>query len=192
MRCGWPFPFTAETSFQCGPCLSESPPFTLGRSAFAYQGSGRKLILKHKHGDGLFLTPLLVTLLASPLQELLRDFPNPLLIPVPLHWTRLFARQYNQTAEIARFLARKYRLVWSGSILRRIRATPSQGFLSPVKRRSNVQGAFQSDRHVANHSILLLDDVWTTGATLSSATRALLASGAREVRVLTVARVLKG
>jgi ComF family protein len=113
--------------------------------------------------------------------------------PTPLHPRRLFGRRYNQAAEIARPLARLAKLRYAPDVLRRARPTPSQGGRSAVERRRNLVGAIVVDPArqplVEGRRIVVIDDVFTTGATAEACAKALLRAGARAVDLLTVARV---
>ena len=115
--------------------------------------------------------------------------------PVPLHWTRLFGRRYNQAALLAVAIGKATGVTVAPDVLVRRRRTPSQGRLGPAQRRHNLRGAFIiDDGHRAlidGHRVLLIDDVLTTGATASACTRVLLAAGAASVDVLTLARVVR-
>jgi len=114
------------------------------------------------------------------------------LIPVPLHWSRLFKRRYNQSAELARSLAKITSAQALPDGLIRVRQTPSQGGLSRLERRGNVRNAFRvSPRHrrkIANSHAIVIDDVMTTGATVEACAIALIDAGATRVDVLTLAR----
>ncbi|MCZ6607667.1 MAG: phosphoribosyltransferase family protein, partial [Alphaproteobacteria bacterium] len=115
--------------------------------------------------------------------------------PVPLHWTRLFARRYNQAALLGHAVGRCAGIPVVPDALVRHRRTPSQGRLSPSARHRNLRGAFAVPRSrmaaIKGRRVLLVDDVLTTGATASACTRTLLRAGARAVDVLTLARVVR-
>jgi ComF family protein len=116
------------------------------------------------------------------------------IVPVPLHWRRLWQRRYNQSALLAKRLARGKSLALFA--LTRIRSTPSQGEMVSAKaRRRNVRGAFEVEPRyhtlLAGKSVLLIDDVLTTGATVAACARALKRAGAGRVLVLTLARVVR-
>ncbi len=131
--------------------------------------------------------------LAAQMQDFLRSlqWKIDMMIPIPLGKQRLKERGYNQVAIVARPLAYHLGLDYAPQALWKSRDTRSQVGLNISQRRENVQNAYQADRSVVNgKSILLMDDVSTTGSTLSSSTEALLAAGARDVYALTIARAL--
>jgi ComF family protein len=117
------------------------------------------------------------------------------IVPVPLHYARLASRGFNQSAWLAEALSQWTGVPVSIDALKRTRRTPTQGGLSARARRRNVAGAFElrpsRAGHVEGKRVLLIDDVLTTGATLSACTRALKRAGARHVDVLVLARVVR-
>ncbi|MCX8507036.1 MAG: ComF family protein, partial [Alphaproteobacteria bacterium] len=179
-------------------------PLDLCRAALVYDDASRALILPFKHGDR--------TELAKIFAKFLYQFYRPeeqeadFIIPMPLHWRRLFKRRYNQSALIAHELARLSGQKVIANALIRHRATPYQGQdagqMSQIghpltgrrRRELNVAGAFKANpRHctkLANKVILIIDDVYTTGASLRESARVLKAAGAKKVIGLTVARVV--
>src|SRR5947208_893845 len=148
-----------------------------------YEGLLRELVLRLKHSTGETLAELLGELWAEVAQHRLSAVGADVVIPVPLHWWRRFRRGYNQSeavaAAVARRLGAEHRPGWLG----RIRPTASQVGLSRSERRTNVHGAFRAARgaRLAGATVLLVDDVMTTGSTASEAARALKAAGARAV-----------
>jgi ComF family protein len=118
-----------------------------------------------------------------------------LVVPVPLHWRRLFIRRYNQAALLARMAAREAGVALAPDLLRRARWTGSQAGLKAKERRRNVRQAFDVpprwQAKLAGKSVLLVDDVLTTGATVEACVRALQKAGAAHVDVLTLARVVR-
>ena len=118
-----------------------------------------------------------------------------MIVPVPLHWTRLFARRYNQAAVLALGLGRRNGLKVASDLLTRSRRTPSQGGLARAARQANVRGAFQIPPHhtatVRGAHVVLVDDVLTTGATVQACARTLYRAGAASVDVLCLARVVR-
>jgi ComF family protein len=193
--CGRPFEFAADPDSRCGPCLADPPPFSRARTVMQYDDASRGMLLAFKHGDRTDAADGFARWLGRAGAELLTGPGEPLLVPVPLHRWRLFARRYNQSALLALALARQSGLTAVPDLLVRRRSTPSQGGLSRSGRARNVAGAFTiRPRHrstVTGRRIVLVDDVLTTGATVRECTRVLLHAGAIQVDVLTLARVVK-
>ncbi len=189
--CGLPFDFEIEESALCGICSHKQPHYSTARSVFCYTTESKNLILKFKHTDSIGSAPLFAKWMA----RVIEDVDDPLCIPVPLHWTRLFMRTYNQAALLAREMATLKGWTYDPSLLIRQRRTASQGHFSKEKRRTNVRGAFKiSDSKkplLQERTVVLVDDVFTTGATLTACSKALLKAGAKEVHAVTLARVVR-
>lgn len=177
----------------CGSCSAAEKPYRMARSAVVYDDASRKLILAFKHGDQTHLNLTLVPWMKRAGAEILRD--TDIIAPVPLHWRRLVMRRYNQSALLADYLARQTNIAYRPALLRRVRHTPVQGHLSAKDRHKNVRSAFavnkQYLREIENKNIVLIDDVFTTGATIEECAKTLYEAGASRVDVLTVARVSK-
>lgn len=175
----------------CGACLRQPPPWSRARSAFAYTPESRDLVLRFKHADATHMAPVLAAWLHRAGGDSLRAAD--LLVPVPLHWRRLFFRRYNQSALLARQLSAHCGVPADVTVLKRVRDTRPQGHLRRGQRQDNVRTAFRvtDPRRVAGLRVVLLDDVLTTGATVSACARALRAAGAADVAVLTLARVMR-
>lgn len=192
-RCGHPF-VVDQSHLICAECLHQPPSFVNGRAAFRYEGLIRDLILKLKHGDATYLAKPLGLWLARSGQELLAK--SDIIIPVPLHRWRLFKRRYNQSTLLARELAYSSNRSLLTNVLIRTRNTASQHGKSRQLREKNVKSVFKvAPRHltlIKGKTLLLVDDVWTTGATLNSCIKALKKAGAKDIYVLTLARVIKG
>lgn len=190
--CGLPFEFPVEDTALCGACIGDRPPYTRARALMKYGDGSRKIILALKHADHLESVPVLARWMATAGADLLEGAD--MIIPVPLHRWRLFRRRYNQSALLALSLGRMMGKPVKTLVLKRIRATPPQQGLKRRQRQENVRAAFQvSDaaaRHIAGLKLLLVDDVFTTGATLEACTKELLKAGAASVDVLTIARVV--
>lgn len=190
-RCGLPFDIDLGADAICGACARDVPPYGRARAALRYDEASRTLVLAFKHGDKLQLAPALGRFMRRAGAELLATCD--VIAPVPLHWTRLFSRRYNQAAVLAHAVVRDGGPPVVADLLERRRATPSQGRSGRAERRRNVRAAFalKRGREVAGQRVLLIDDVLTTGATVSECARALLAAGATAVDVLTLARTVR-
>ncbi|NYZ16303.1 ComF family protein [Azospirillum sp. RWY-5-1] len=192
--CGLPFPYPVEGENRCGACLREAPPYGRARSVLVYDDASRPLILAFKHADRTHAAAAFGTWLARAGAGVLEGAD--LLVPVPLHRWRLFRRRYNQAALLALAVGRAAGLRVVPDLLVRRRQTPTQGGLDRDGRRRNVAGAFALGRGraaaVAGRRVVLVDDVLTTGATVSECARVLLRAGAAGVDVLTLARVVRG
>jgi ComF family protein len=154
-----------------------------------YEGVLRELILRCKHQSGESLAEVLGALWAECAHNGLRELGAEVVVPIPLHWWRRWTRGYNQSEALARALATGLRLPILPHVLRRIRNTPHQTQQTPSARRDNVRNAFvaRSAAQIARKTVLLVDDVLTTGATASDAARALRAAGAGRVIVAVLA-----
>jgi ComF family protein len=187
--CGAPFAHDVGLGARCVACLARPHLFDRARAACLYDDASKDLILKFKHADRPELGSLFARWLSRAAAELITDAD--LIMPIPLHPKRLFARRYNQAAEIARPLSRLANRRYAPDILIRRRATPSQGGKSATGRETNVAGAFVVPEHrrrfVEGRRVLLVDDVLTTGATADACTLALLRAGASAVDVAAVA-----
>jgi len=181
----------ADAGGVCGACRASPPRFDRARAVLAYDDASRPLIVGYKRAGRLEATPLFVRWLEVAGREILPEAD--LIAPVPLHWRRMLWRRFNQAAELARALARYQAGAYAPDLLRRRKPTRSQAGLGPAARRRNVVGAFAvSDRwkaRLAGQRVLLVDDVFTTGATAERAAATLVRAGATAVDVLTVARV---
>jgi ComF family protein len=179
----------ADGAAICDDCLALSRPWDKGRAALLYQGNARRMILRLKHGDRTDLARPAARWLAESGRDVLTD--GALLVPVPVHWTRLFTRRYNQAAELARALSGLSGLDCAPDALVRTRRTPLQDGLGIEARFANTAGAIRATRPLDGRDIVLIDDVMTSGATLGAATDACHEAGARRVSVLVLARVAK-
>jgi len=156
-----------------------------------YDDIARKLVLSFKHGDRLDPALSYAQMMFRAGDELLAEAD--IIAPVPLHWTRLFKRRYNQSAILAQHLGRMSETLFVPDLLIRTRRTPSQAFMKREDRLRNVQRAFEvkadNKMLMAGKNILLIDDVLTTGATVENCADTLYKAGAGTVNVLTLARV---
>ncbi len=192
-RCGWPFPAAGGRGAAaplCQRCRETADRFEVARAALLYreEGVARAAILLVKHGRRRGLLRHLAHLLAEAAPQHLRLDEWDGLVPVPLHWTRRWERGFNQAEILARAVGRRHGLPVLARLLRRVRATPRQSGDLAARRR-NVEGAFAVRGRVAGRRLLVVDDVFTTGATVDACAAALLDAGAAAVGVLTLARV---
>lgn len=195
-RCGWPFPAAAAVRGVerplCQRCRETDDRFEVARAVLLYRDGGiaRAAILLCKHGRRLGLLQHLATLLAAAAPEDLIRRTWDAAVPVPLHWHRRWRRGFNQAEVLARAVARRHGFPVERRCLVRVRATPPQHG-DAAARQHNVRNAFAVRRggRIAGRRVLLVDDVFTTGATANACAAALLAAGATAVGVLTLARV---
>jgi ComF family protein len=193
-RCGLPFAHEMGEQALCGHCMKESPAFTEARAVFRYDETSRAQILALKYYDKTQLAPVFGHWLARAAGEY-KDKVQAIL-PVPLHYWRLVGRRYNQAGLLAQALAKQTGLPVLNDTLRRVRATTTQAGLTRTGREKNVRGAFKvphaKRETLKGKSVLLIDDVMTTGATLNACARALNDAGVVDVYVLTLARTVFG
>jgi ComF family protein len=187
LRCGLPLPAAHPAEMPCGDCLRHPPSFASCHTAFRYQDPVPTLVSAAKFGGRLNVARVLAECLLLSLRE--RVFPLPeLIIPVPLHPRRLRERGYNQALEVARPLGRALGIpVDTGSCMR-VQATAPQTGLEKEARKRNVRGAFQSTQPPSARHVTLVDDVVTTGTTVSELTKVLKRAGVERVDVWAVAR----
>lgn len=175
----------------CRRCRTDRPPFATARAAFVHEGPLARAVHRFKYeGRSELAAPLGRALAAVEGSWLNGLGPGALLVPVPLHAGRRIRRGYDQAALLARALGAATGMRLDLGLLRRTRRTRRQVGLSEAQRLANVAGAFQVRRRVAGPTVVLLDDVFTTGATARAASSVLLASGADAVHVLTLARAV--
>jgi ComF family protein len=188
--CGVPFPHAGAGPL-CPGCAAAPPAFEAARAALRYDAGAQRLILPFKHGDRTEFAGLLARHMARAGAALLARAE--LVVPVPLHWRRLLARRYNQSALLGARLARQAGLPHAPDLLRRRRRTPPLGALGAAERAAALEDAFAVSRRgaarIAGRRVLLIDDVMTSGATAEGCARVLLAAGAAAVAVLAAARV---
>lgn len=188
--CGVPFATENGSDHTCGPCLTTHRPFSGARAAARFEGPMQELIHRFKYGKKVHLSRPLGLLTVAALSNIPQAFSADFLVPVPLHRRRLRERGFNQSQLIGRVLAKSWNIPLAVHNLRRSRWTPPQTGLSAAEREKNIRGAFSVARpdRFSGKRLLLVDDVYTTGSTVTECAKTLCRSGAKEVFVVTVAR----
>ena len=173
---------------RCSHCREEAFSFDAALRLGSYDGLLREAVLRMKHHAGEGMAELFGEEWAEQARSAFHTLGVDALVPVPLHWRRRWRRGYNQSEAVAHGLAARLRLPCQPSWLRRTRATPMQPSLTLAERRENVRGAFAATLSLRGRTLLLVDDVMTTGATASEAARALRTAGADRIVVAVLSR----
>lgn len=191
--CGIPFVFAVEEVMRCPECLESPPAFDMARSALVYDAVSAPLISALKFSDQWSGLARHARMMVGAGGDALKEAD--LLLPVPLHWRRLVRRKYNQSALLAYSISAQVKIPCAIGILQRVRPTPPQMRLDRKTRLRNVRKAFAVSpaamAEIMGKTVVLVDDVITTGATADACARVLKKAGAKEVRVLTLARTVK-
>jgi ComF family protein len=191
-RLGIPFAYDPGPGILSMEAIADPPAFGRARAAVRYDDVARDLVHRLKYGDRLDLAGTMGGWMARAGRQLIAEADA--VLPVPLHWRRLWGRRFNQAAALARVVAATGALPVLTGALKRVRATPQQVGLTRSERAANVQGAFavaaDSKAMIAGKRLILVDDVLTSGATIDACARALLRAGAHNVDVLVFARVV--
>lgn len=191
--CGVSLPGSDSGQVLCDDCLSMPRPWESGRAALSYRDAGRRVVLALKHADRLDLVPACADWMVRAGRPVLTE--GTVLVPIPSHWTRLLSRRYNQAAELCRAVSKLSGLPSVPDALIRTKRTPKQDGMTVEARFANMAGAVVANpkaiKRLQGCRICLIDDVMTSGATLSAATRALHDAGAERVCTLVLARVEK-
>jgi len=189
-RCGLPFEGDLTTTFECANCREMELHFRSARSAVVAHGMVLDVIHRYKYQRALWFEPFLAGLLLREAMPALRDQQWDMIVPVPLHPLKAREREFNQAERLAACLSNATRIPMNKKLLRRVVFTSTQTRLTRAERAANMRGAFAMRRsaRLDRERVILVDDVFTTGATTSACARTLLAAGAAEVCVWTVAR----
>jgi ComF family protein len=190
-RLGIPFAYDPGPGILSMEAIANPPAYGRARAVVRFDEVARSLVHALKYGDRLDLAPPLGRWMAKAGDELLAGADA--LVPVPLHWRRLWARRFNQSAALANAISGIVDVPVTMA-LKRVRATAQQVGLTKTERAHNVQGAFRvppaGKPEVVGRRLVIVDDVLTSGATVDACARALLRAGAHEVNVLVFARVV--
>ncbi len=176
----------------CAPCMLKPPQHDGIRAAVAYCDTSRQVVLKMKYGGKIAMATLIA-------QHLKRHMPDSIehiyIVPVPLHWTRLWSRGFNQSALIAKSIAHTHHHIFCPDMLVRKKRTPILRGLSGKQRKQTLNNAFQIHprwaERIRGAKIILVDDVLTSGATTQACVKTLKKSGASWVQIFCWARVLQ-
>ena len=188
---GTPFTVDLGDEIISTEAIAHPPPFRRLRCAVIYDDISRSLISRYKFSDRTDLAPFIANVMARAGGELINDAD--MIVALPLHWRRLHARRFNQSAHLAKLISDQCAVPFEPLILQRIKNTKQQIGLTFEGRRQNVAGAFkvsaESRPFLKGKNVLLVDDVYTSGATVKAATKSLLRAGAGAVDVLAFAKV---
>ena len=191
--CAAPLPFETDGDQNCASCLAKPPRHDGIRAVVAYGDATSQIALRLKYGGKVGLAKMIASGLKRHLPE---NGPQLMIVPVPLHWTRLWSRSFNQSALIARALARDSDVRVVPDLLVRKRRTPLLRGMSQAERKRTVNTAFilnpKWTGRLDGARIILVDDVYTTGATTDACIKALKKNGAAWVQIFCWARVLRG
>lgn len=191
--CGQPFTVEIDSvNSVCAQCFAKLPNFDKAVSVFVYDDFSKKIVLKFKHSDATFLAEILSKLMFR--AAILEIESSDLIIPVPIHFMKRLKRKYNQSELLAQKISEISEVKYEPRVLKKIKQTAPQEGLSGSQRRKNVIGSFGIDDKyeyfLKNKRILLIDDVFTTGSTVDECSKILKKHAAKEVFVLTLARVV--
>src|SRR6201997_630238 len=190
-RLGIPFVYDPGPGILSMEAIADPPAYHRARAAVRFDEVARALVHGIKYGDRLDLAPMMGRWISHAGRELLAEADA--LVPVPLHWRRLWARRFNQSAMLAATISAESGVPIATAALKRVKATVQQVGLSRAERGDNIQGAFKvpdgGKAAVAGRRLVLVDDVLTSGATVEGCAKALLRAGAANVDVLVFARV---
>jgi ComF family protein len=191
-RCGLPYPGDFTAPFECTNCSEMTLHFKSARSAVVAHSVVREAVHRYKYQRALWFEPFLAGLFLREARPALLEQPWDFIVPVPLHAVKHREREFNQAERLAVHLGGATQIAVNPRLLERVKSTATQTLLTRPQRAANMRGAFavRSGARLNGERVILVDDVFTTGATTSACAQALRAAGAGEVCVWTVARGL--
>jgi ComF family protein len=191
-RLGTPFAVDIGGTLLSPAAIADPPVFNRARSVARFDGAARELVHKLKYGDRQELALAMGSMMATAAADCLAEAA--VIVPVPLHWTRLWQRRFNQATALAAIIGQRTGLPMEPQLLRRRKRTASQVGKTRAERQANLQGAFVVPEGMKmalkGQHVLLVDDVMTTNSTANAASRVLLRGGAASVDIVTFARVV--
>ena len=189
-RCGLPHPGDFTAPYECTNCREMELHFSSARSAVIARGIAREAVHRYKYQRAIWFEPFLAGLLIHEAKPVLNEEEWDFIVPVPLHPLKQREREFNQAARLASRLSIATQIPLNNNLLRRIKPTATQTLLTRQQRTANMRGAFAVCRgkRLNGKRVILVDDVFTTGATANACARVLQAAGADDVCVWTVAR----
>lgn len=177
----------------CDACQAHERPWVAGTAALAYEGVARKMVLSLKHGDRQDIAVPAAKWMAAAAKDYGTE--DAMVVPVPLHWSRLLKRRYNQAAMLGQHVSRRLGVAFCPDALVRPRVMGSTEGLGTAERFAKMEGAIEPHRkrgaRMSGRRVILVDDVMTSGATMTAAAGAALQAGAKDVCMVTLARVAK-
>ncbi len=191
---GIPFSHEMGAGIVSADAIANPPPFDRARAAVAHSGVAKQMVHRLKYADRTDLAPWMARWMVRAGEELIADADA--IVPVPLHPRRFLSRRFNQSAELARWVARLSQCRFDPTLVSRVKPTQQQVGLGARQRQDNVRGAFriapEAEINISGRKLLVVDDVYTTGATVAAVSKALRKAGAARIDVLTFSRVLPG
>ena len=189
-HCGLPHPGDFTAPYECTNCREMELRFSSARSAVVASSVTREAVHRYKYQRAMWFEPFLAGLLIREAKPVLSKEQWDFIAPVPLHPLKQREREFNQAARLAAHLSAATKIPWKKNLLRRIKPTATQTLLTRQQRAANMRGAFavHPGTHLTGRRVILVDDVFTTGATANACAQVLQAAGADDVCVWTVAR----
>lgn len=189
--CGFPFDFDMGADALCVSCVKSRPYFDRAFAAFRYTTSSKAFVYKLKYQDQLYIAAFFARFITNKLRNF---YEYRIVIPVPMHRNKLRKRLYNQSAILARQVAKTLRLDYFPNILIKTKDTIAQSKLNRERRKQNIVNSFAVLEDYKNiikgHNVILIDDVYTTGATVNECSKILKKAGCKKILVVTMARVV--